>query len=73
MQKRARLEYDVANGQTIRNEGERRCLLMTVGAKMPKKMTFQVADVHKPLLSITRIADAGFDCWLGRFGGGTLG
>ena len=42
---------------------------MTVGAKMPKKMTFQVADVHKPFLSITRFADAGFDCWLSHYGG----
>ena len=42
---------------------------MTVGAKRPKRITFQVADVHKPLLSITRIADAGFDCWLSQYGG----
>ena len=63
------MEYEFANGATIRNEGERRCLLMTVGAKLPKKLTFRVAVVHKPLLSITRIADAGFDCWLSQFGG----
>ena len=37
--------------------------------KAPKKMTSQVADVHKPLLSTTRIADAGFDCWLSQYGG----
>ena len=30
---------------------------------------FQVADVHKALLSITRAADAGFECHLGARGG----
>ena len=47
------MEYEVANGQTIPNEGERHCLMMTSGAESPKKIVFQVADVHKALLSIT--------------------
>ena len=42
---------------------------MTVGAHSPKHMVFQVADVHKALLSVTRVADAGFDCYLSRYGG----
>ena len=42
---------------------------MTVGACAPKQMVFPVADVHKALLSVTRVADAGFDCWLSRYGG----
>ena len=58
-----------ANGATIANEGERHCLMMTMGARSPKRITFQVADVHKALLSVTRVADAGFDCFLGRHGG----
>ena len=29
---RGNLEYEVANGETSVNEGERHCLLMTVGA-----------------------------------------
>ena len=62
-------EYEVANGQTIPNLGERRCLLMTLGAAVAKKITFQVADVHKPLLSISRCADMGFQCHLGKEGG----
>ena len=62
-------EYEVANGQTIPNLGERRCLLMTLDAVAAKKITFQVADVHKPLLSISRCADMGFQCHLGREGG----
>jgi hypothetical protein len=63
------VEYEVANGETIPNLGERRCLLMTLGSTVPKKIVFQVADVHKPLLSITCCEDMGFDCYLGRFGG----
>ena len=63
------VEYEVANGETIPNLGERRCLLMTLGSTVPKKIVFQVADVHKPLLSITCCADMGFDCYLGKFAG----
>ena len=63
------LEYEVANGECIANEGERRCLVMTQGAKAAKKITFQVADVHKTLLSVTRAADAGYQCHLHATGG----
>ena len=42
---------------------------MTLDAVAAKKITFQVADVHKPLLSISRCADMGFQCYLGREGG----
>ena len=62
-------EYEVANGATIPNLGERRCEVMTVGSLQPKRITFQVADVHKPLLSISGCADMGFDCFLGQYAG----
>ena len=62
-------EYEVANGQSIPNLGERRCDIMTVGSATAKRIMFQVADVHKPLLSITACADMGFDCFLGLEGG----
>ena len=68
-QQRSGLEYEVANGASIRNEGERRCLMMTRNARGPKNITFQVADVHKALLSITRAADAGYECHLNARGG----
>ena len=61
-------EYEVASGQSIPNLGERRCEIMTVGSTTAKRITFQVADVHKPLLSITACADMGFDCLLGSEG-----
>ena len=66
---RGGVEYEVANGESIANLGERRCQVMTVGSMIPKQITFQVADVHKPLLSITACSDLGFDCYLGKEGG----
>ena len=63
------MEYEVANGETIPNLGERRCIMMTEGSQIPKRIAFQVADVHKPLLSVTRAADMGYQCVLGRNGG----
>lgn len=44
-------------------------MLMTMGAKAPKRIIFQVADVHKPLLSISKVADAGYECHLHGHGG----
>ena len=58
------MEYEVVNGQSIPNLGERRCLVWTEGATEVKKMNMQVADVHKGLLSLSRCADMGFE---GRF------
>ena len=63
------VEYEVANGESIANLGERRCQVMTVGSMIPKQITFQVADVHKPLLSITACSDMGYDCYIGKHGG----
>ena len=62
-------EYEVANGESIPNLGERRCLLMTLGSTTAKKIVFQVADVHKPLLSISRCADMGFFTVFNKTGG----
>ena len=59
------MEYEVANGASIPNLGERRCLVWTEGATEVKRMNMQVADVHKGLLSLSRCADLGFE---GRFG-----
>ena len=66
---RAGVEYEVANGAGLLNLGERQCEVMTAGSDVPKRIVFQVADVHKPLLSITACADMGFDCYLGSKGG----
>ena len=42
---------------------------MTAGSTVPNIITFQVADVHKPLLSITSCADLGYDYFLDKEGG----
>ena len=63
------MEYEVANGQSIPNLGERRCLVWTENATDVKKMTMQVADVHKGLLSLSRCADMGFEGRFGRIAG----
>ena len=61
---RTKVQHDVATWQTVKNEGERRCLRMTPGAAQARNITFQISGVHKPLLRITRAADAGFECHL---------
>ena len=61
--------YEVANKETIPNVGERRCVVMTSNGGGEKRITFQIADVHKPLLSISKLADQGFACVLTRDGG----
>ena len=43
--------------------------MMTENSTTPKRIAFQVADVHKALLSVTRAADMGFSCTLGKTGG----
>ena len=43
--------------------------MMTRGAHTHKRITFQVAEVHKALLSITRAADVGYECHLSAKGG----
>ena len=43
--------------------------MMTLGSRSCKRIVFQVADVHKSLLSISGCVDMGFDCYLGHTGG----
>ena len=63
------MEYKVANGQSIPNLGERRCLIWTEGATESKKINMQVADAHKGLLSLSRCAGMGLESRLGRRAG----
>ena len=54
------------------NLGERRCQMMTVGSTVCKSIVFQVADVHKALLSLSRCADMGFESRFGRRAGALI-
>ena len=60
------MEYEVANGESIPNLGERRCMMWTEDATSVKHINMQVADVHKALLSLSRCADMGFESRFGR-------
>ena len=71
-QSKAGMSYEVADGGDIPNLGKRKCLMLTPGCHFPRKIIFQIADEHKPLLSVTRAADAGFDCLLGKEGGALI-
>ena len=62
-------EYEVANGHTIINEGQKRCMMMTPGSTVPKGIVFQVTDVHKPLMSVGAMCDAGYECLMSKAGG----
>ena len=66
---RVKFEYEVANGAGLRNHGERRCLLMSENSTQAKKITLQCANVHKPLLSVSKVADLGYECVLNDKGG----
>ena len=68
-QSRAKVEYEVASGHTVPNLGERHCEVFTEGCKKSLLINFQVADVHRPLLSLSRAADMGFKSYLGKEGG----
>ena len=66
---RSGYEYEVANGEGLPNHGERRCFMMTENSETMKRIAFQCADVHKALLSVSRLADQGYQCLLGQHGG----
>ena len=52
-------QYEVANGGVISNLGEKRCVLRTGPGSPEMLMTFQVVEVHKPLLAVSKIVEAG--------------
>ena len=67
--KRAGVEYEVASGKAVPNLGEKHCEVFCEGAASPMLMHFQVADIHRPLLSLSRAADQGFRSHLDYYGG----
>ena len=55
------IEYEIADGSSIENLGERHCLMKTTEADSSTnmEMRFQVVDVNKALLSVHRICQQG--------------
>ena len=66
------MKYEVADGNEIPNLGERRCVMWTENASEARKIDLQVADVYKPLLSLSRCADMGFESRFGRQAGALI-
>ena len=66
LQSLRRMGYEAAEGNTIPNLGERRCVMWTRDSAQARHINLQVADVHKPLLSLSRCADIGFEVRFGR-------
>ena len=66
------MEYEVANGQSIPDLDESRCLVWTEGASQAKTMNMQVADAHKGLLSLSRCAEMGSESRLSRRAGALI-
>ena len=53
-------EYEVANGGVVVNLGERNAeIKLAESANTSFLMSFQVVEVHKPLLAVSRLVDAG--------------
>ena len=69
---KAGASYECANAANIVNQGERKCILWAEGSSEPKGIIIQVADVHKPLLSLSRCADMGFESRFGRYAGALI-
>ena len=54
------IEYGVANGSFLLNFGEKRAEVVFIdNAADPFVMSFQVVDVHKPLLAVSKVVEAG--------------
>ena len=53
-------EYEVANGGTVVNLGERQAeMKLQEEDRTSMMMSFQVVEVHKPLLAVSRLTEAG--------------
>ena len=68
------IEYEVANGETVDNMGERDCLMKTgeIEAADPgMEMKLQVVDVSKALLSVNTVCEQGHDVLFSKREGGS--
>ena len=66
---RAKIEYEVASGKAVPNFGEKHCEVHVEGASNPMMMHFQIADIHRPLLSLSKCADQRLRSHLDYYGG----
>ena len=52
------VEYEVADGNTIPNLGDKRCVIQSESGTM-KLLTLQICDVRKPLLAVSKLCATG--------------
>ena len=56
------IEYEVANGGVVINLGEKRAeMKLKENDATSMLMSFQVVEVHKPLLAVSRLVEAGHE------------
>ena len=51
--------YEVANGEIIDNQGQKNCVVKAKGGSTEQLLAFQVCNVHKPLLSVSKLFSVG--------------
>ena len=51
--------YEVANGQTIENFGQKSCVVQARCGSSEQLLAFQVCEVHKPLLRVSKLLSVG--------------
>ena len=56
---RAGATYEVANGEIIHNLGQKDCIIATDVGDTPQQLSFQICEVHKPLLSVSKLLAVG--------------
>ena len=56
---RSGVTYEVANGQVIDNLGQKDCIVMARGGSSEQILSFQICEVHKPLLSVSKLLAVG--------------
>ena len=53
------VRYTCAGGRKIPNLGEKKCVMMTTESNAERRLTIQVADVNRALLSVSKAVDGG--------------
>ena len=51
--------YEVANGQVIDNLGQKDCIVVARGGSMEQSLLFQISEVHRLLLSVSKLLAVG--------------
>ena len=67
--------FTVGNGERVPNEGQMSLRFETTrsdGSSAPISSTFQVAEVSRPIMSVSRICAQGFTCVFDKEGGRVL-